>query len=76
MLNLDEQSINIKDLRNNFFEYENIKVPYLRLVELRDSGHDKNSKHKEVRKDYVDFFDCIWYCVSGIKLEKSEKTFY
>ena len=72
MLNLDEQSINNKDLSKNFYEYENIKVPYLKLVEFKRAGHDKNYNP---RKDYIDFFNCIWYCVSGTKLDKSEKKF-
>ena len=90
MLNLDENKINNNNSLNNFTVYENKNVPYLKLVEFRGFGLDKNCNPEEVGEealkhiqneiinnkngDYNDFFHCIWYCISGTRFEESEKS--
>jgi hypothetical protein len=89
-LNLDENKINNNNSLNNFTVYENKNVPYLKLVEFRGFGLDKNCNPEEVGEealkhiqneiinnkngDYNDFFHCIWYCISGTRFEESEKS--
>ena len=88
MLNLDEKNKN--NLNNNFTAYENKNVPYLKLVEFRGFGLDKNCDPEKVGEealnyiqneinnnkngDYNNFFHCIWYCISGTRFEESEKS--
>ena len=90
MLNLEENKINNNNSLNNFTVYENKNVPYLKLVEFRGFGLDKNCNPEEVGEealkhiqneiinnkngDYNDFFHCIWYCISGTRFEESEKS--
>ena len=73
----------------NFESYESKRVPHLKLVKFKGIGLDKDSdpeiigekalkciqneiKNKE-KKDYNNFFHCIWYCISGTRFEESEK---
>jgi len=51
MLNLDEQSINNKDLNKDFIAYENMNIPYLKLVEFKGIGLDTNMGPKQVGQD-------------------------
>ena len=56
MLNLDEKSINNKDYSNkNFVEYENINAPYLKLVEFRGIGLDRNNDPEKIGKEALNY---------------------
>ena len=88
MLRLDDEDIKkIQDNHNdeNFVIYESNDFPYLKLIEFKGIGYDKNNdpetigrltrdfidrRHKE--NDYNDFIHCIWYCVNSTRFEDLE----
>ena len=94
MLKMDEQNKNIEEENNNieskqnFVSYKSNKVPYLKLIEFKGIGLDKDSDpeiignealkcikneiENNINKNYNDFIHCIWYCISGTRLEESE----
>jgi len=74
----DTETMIIKD-------YRSAKVPYLRLVDTRGlelGNYDANalgndclrySNEQRNTKDMNKFIHCIWYCVTGARLEKVER---
>ena len=55
MLNLNEQNINSNYMDDNFILYENMNVPYLKLVEFKGIGLDKNRKPEEIGQKALEF---------------------
>ena len=56
MLNLDEKNINNKDYSNMYFtEYENMNVPYLKLVEFRGIGLDRKNDPEEIGQKVLEY---------------------
>ena len=55
MLNLNEQNINSNYMDDNFILYENMNVPYLKLVEFKGIGLDKNCKPEEIGQKALEF---------------------
>jgi len=55
MLNLDENKIINNNSSKNFITYENINVPYLKLVEFKGIGLDPNSDPENVGKEALNY---------------------
>ena len=55
MLNLDENKINNNDSNKDFVVYENMEVPYLKLVEYRGIGLDNNSDPEIVGEEALNY---------------------
>ena len=78
-----EENVEIKKL-GDLTEYTCEKYPFLKFVEYRGIGFDKNSNAEIIgmnicdyieslkTKNYNDFIHCIWYCISGAKFEPPE----
>ena len=74
--------------KENFVTYKSNKVPHLKLVEFKGIGLDKDNDPEKIGQEalecirgeieknknnnYNDFIHCIWYCITGTKLEDSE----
>ena len=73
----------------NFISYQSNKVPYLKLIEFKGIGLDKNISPEQIEKEaleciknkisvaknnnkYTEFINCIWYCITGARLENAE----
>ena len=83
-----EKKDNIIISKEDFVSYKSNKVPHLKLVEFKGIGLDKdndpekignealeciqNEIENNINKNYNDFIHCIWYCISGTRLEESE----
>ena len=90
MLKLDESNQGTQTKKQNFVTYTSNKVPHLKLVEFKGIGHDKDNIPEIIAKEaleciqgeiennkntnYNDFIHCIWYCISGTRLEKAEQN--
>ena len=89
MLGIDEnEELSSVNENANFISYKSQKVPFLKLIEFRGIGLDKNNDPKIIgnealkciqdeiktnnNKDYNDFIHCIWYCISGTRFEEVE----
>ena len=65
-------------------EYSSEKYPYLKFVEYKGIGFDKESKPDVIganiesyiknlqKKDYNDYIHCVWYCITESKFEGPE----
>ena len=74
--------------KENFVTYKSNKVPHLKLVEFKGIGLDQDNDpeiigqealecirgevEKNKNNNYNDFIHCIWYCITGTRLENSE----
>lgn len=82
-----ESKENVKKIkRGDLEEYSCEKVPYLKLIEYKGIGFDKDSKPDVIgenikayinnlqrqNNEYTNYIHCIWYCISGSKFEVSE----
>ena len=83
-----EKKDNIIISKEDFVSYKSNKVPHLKLIEFKGIGLDKdndpekignealeciqNEIENNINKKYNDFIHCIWYCISGTRLEESE----
>ena len=83
-----EKKDNIIISKEDFVSYKSNKVPHLKLIEFKGIGLDKdndpekignealeciqNEIENNINKNYNDFIHCIWYCISGTRLEESE----
>ena len=84
ILDLPENESIFKNKNEDFKEYTSEKVPYLKLVEYKGIGFDKDSKPEIIgrnifnyidslqKKDSKDLIHCIWYCVTETKFEAPE----
>ena len=90
MLNLDDSQLKVKKGRKkeDFQAFQNPKIPHLRLVKYKGIGLGKENEvetitnqtinyiNKQMNKGgYNDFVHCIWYCVSGTKMEPKEDEY-
>ena len=79
----------IQDDNDNFISYKSKNVPYLKLIEFKGIGLDKDLSPEIILKEaveciktkisvsrnnneYNEFINCIWYCVTGARLENAE----
>ena len=89
MLEINDGDTDTKMIKqDNCVSYQSKKVPYLKLVEFKGIGLDKNSDPETIGKntiDYIqniikdskknnynDFVHCIWYCITGSRFENTE----
>ena len=85
MLKLKDDEIKNKNENEDFVIYKNNRITHLRLIEFKGMGYDENDspeviakkakefiKKRNKSKNYNDFIHCIWYCISGTRLEKLE----
>ena len=84
ILELNPNEIKNMNKREELNEYKSERVPYLRLVEYRGIGFDKDSNPEIIgtnicnyinnlqRNDYNDFIHCVWYCITETKFEAPE----
>ena len=88
ILNKSYNNNNKKETGKDFDIYKSRKVPYLKLIEFKGIGLDKDNDPEKIgnealqciqdeiknnnNKNYNDFIHCIWYCITGTRLEKSE----
>ena len=73
----------------NFISYKNKNVPYLKLIEFKGIGLDKDVSPEIIQQEaleciknkigvkknnnnYDEFINCIWYCITGARLENAE----
>ena len=97
ILKMDENEPNTNNIESNdekfqeenFISYQNNKVPYLKLIEFKGIGLDKNVSPELIEQEaleciknkisvaknnnrYTEFINCIWYCITGARLENAE----
>ena len=87
MLKLNNNEIENKNENksDDFVVYKSNRITHLRLIEFKGMGYDKNNnpeaisvkaknfiKERNKSKNYNDFIHCIWYCISGTRLEDLE----
>ena len=90
MLKLDDSQLNSKraEKKEDFKAFQNPKIPHLRLVKYKGIGLGKENDaeniknqtidyiNKQMRKGgYNDFVHCIWYCISGTRMEPKEDEY-
>ena len=74
--------------KKDFQAFQNPKIPYLRLVKYKGIGLGKENdvttitnqtinyiKKQNNKGSYNDFVHCIWYCVSGQRMEELEDEY-
>ena len=74
--------------KEDFQVYQSLKVPYLRLVKYKGIGIGKDNyaetianqtinyiKKQNKKGSYNDFVNCIWYCVTGSRMETLEDEY-
>ena len=85
ILKLEVNENNNKNKNEDFKEYTSEYVPYLKLVEYKGIGFDKDSKPEIIGRDISNYIDslqkkkesndlihCIWYCITESKFEAPE----
>jgi hypothetical protein len=84
ILKLPENENYKKNKNEDLEEYTSKNVPYLKLVECKGIGFDKDSKPEIIggniskyidsiqKKNSNDLIHCIWYCITGTRFEKPE----
>ena len=84
ILKLEENESNYIYKNEDFKEYTSEYVPYLKLVEYKGIGFDKDSKPEIIGRDIFNYIDslqkkksndlihCIWYCITETKFEAPE----
>ena len=84
ILKLPENENYNKNENEDFKEYTSNNVPYLKLVEYKGIGFDKDSKPEIIggniskyidslqKKNSNDLIHCIWYCITGTRFEEQE----
>ena len=89
-LNDDEinRTINNKRNKNEFFiPFTSTKVKYLKIIEVRGIGFDKNSTPENIKReienyvkknknDFNSVIHCIWFCIHGTRFEKPEESLF
>lgn len=84
---LDLNSDNNKNNSLDFKVYTSKNIKYLKLIEVRGIGYDKDSTPEKIQQNiksyigklmsrnnqnYNDVVHCIWYCISGPRFEEGE----
>ena len=88
MLQLDENNQGTITKKENFVTYKSDKVPHLKLIEFKGFGFDKKIDTETIGKEalecikgeiennkntnYNDFIHCIWFCITGTRLQEAE----
>ena len=85
MLKLNDDEIKNINEKEDFVEYKNNRIKHLRLIEFKGIGYDENDnpetisskaedfiKKRNKSQNYNDFIHCIWYCITGNRLEPLE----
>ena len=90
MLELEDIQLNSEKggKKKDFQAFQSPKIPYLRLVKYKGIGlGEKNSvetvtnqtinyiKRQNQKGSYNDFVHCIWYCVTGTRMEDPEDEY-
>ena len=86
MLKLDDDQIKNVNENEDFVEYSSKRISHLKLIEFKGIGYDEKDKPEAISKkaidfirernksnNYNDFIHCIWYCISGARLEDLEE---
>ena len=84
----DDFNNNDNNTKNVFKIYKSNKITYLRLIEAKGIGYDKDSTPEYIKNKIVNYIKdeknqnfnsvihCIWYCFSGTRFEKEEKSLF
>ena len=70
-----------------FIPFTSTKVKYLKIIEVRGIGFDKNSTPENIKReienyvkknknDFNSVIHCIWFCIHGTRFEKPEESLF
>ena len=89
MLELSDDEINkMNNVKEDFKPFTSKKVKYLKLIEVKGIGFDDDRTPESIKESirkYIDnsenqnfdsVINCIWYCFSGTRFEKEEKSLF
>lgn len=88
MLELSDDDIRDDNKKRNVKIYKSKRVKYLKLIEVKGIGFDKDSNPENIQKKIKEYIDdknnqkfenvvhCIWYCFSGTRFENDEKSLF